>query len=193
MPEPDIDAAREDENAARDALRQAWRGWAAVQGDHLRGKLLEEGKLTAVKQHAVTHENADSIPGLKVALAELAAHHGDKLTAWGENLTTLPEYRASEVWASAVEDARLEFGKLFHPLGYVMNDLNLSRDWAGSADWEFYEPATGTARTAYLQPEATIDLELERVGREFAAASARVKAAAKARGTDAASALWDAS
>lgn len=193
MLEPEIDVAREEESAARDALLQAWRGGAAVQGDHLSAKLLDEGKLTAVKQHAITHQNADSIAGLKVELANLAARHGDKLSAWGEHLNSVPKKRAEEVWASAVEEARLDFGKLFHPLGYVMNDLNLSRDWTGSTEWEFYEPATGTARTVHLQSEAAIDRELERAEHIFEAATARVKAAAKAHGTDAARALWDAS
>jgi len=190
MGKNEIDAALAGVEAARVSLLNAWRAWFTEQAEHLRSSLLEEGKLTATNQPDITVEVGERTADLREALTNLAREHGSRLAAKGGQLTEVPEESEQEIWGQAVEDARVEFGRLFRRYGYRPSYRPSISSWGTPDDWEFYVPSTGTMRHRFLPLSDGASSDLTTASRALDAAERTLKTHQDAATKKAAQDLW---
>lgn len=143
------------------AVLPAWKAWSTSQAEHIRSELLREGRATGQMQSAVSVRLDERVSELRARLNELADRHGSLFAAWGAALEQLPEEAPRDIWNDRLSQARKEFGELFVEYGYEPNDRKSSQRWGIHAQWEFYNPVTGTARGSHLWSDHVADRALE--------------------------------
>lgn len=192
--EEELREAAAETDRLQKALLAAARGWATSQAEYVRRFLLEEGKLTVVKQSAVTESIPEKVAAIRTETEQIADDAARAVLHWAGSLTfeaaitMAPDpSKQFRVLTSASQE---RFGALFESNGYEPDDSRVSREWGNDRPWHFYNPATGTSRSGFIPMEAKSTTELTTAWRDYMTSSRVVTELETALRERRATALW---
>lgn len=189
----------EDAMAARDRSRveaeQALVEWRSAQSSELRDFLIAEAAIAAKTQYEVTLSLGVNAQTFKAKTMRAAEEAASALDRWASSLTvdqilTMPG-NLQEALQREVVEASTPWAVLLRGAGFDAGTPR-GRDYRGGREhhpWQFYNPATGTARSERF-PTGEAFRNLSEALHRYSESIRGVAAAEQSRDVQAAAELW---